>query len=114
MGWFHAWLHRPSRPRRGYRPRLTELEGRIVPAPLPLPPVPAPGPMMPWPGPPDFTGLNVLARNLDDLTVNQAFTTAVAGVRDALPNAAPGSLHATVDWGDKTTPDTNVPLLATP
>ncbi len=130
MGWFSHWFRRPVRPGRRprkYRPSLAELENRLVPAPVmpdvfPIgapPPMPgkppdigaAPGPIKP----PDVApSLTVQARNLDDITAGQQFTTFVAGVLDTYPNAATDNLTAMIDWGDKTTPDANVPLIPDP
>ncbi len=62
--------------------------------------------------PPTTTGtLTVTARNVEDATAGQSFTAVVGVVNDTFAGVTFTDLSATIDWGDKTTPDTNVRVV---
>jgi hypothetical protein len=55
--------------------------------------------------------LTVTARNVQGATSGQSFTAVVAVANDTFANVTSTDLSATIDWGDKTSPDTNVQVV---
>jgi hypothetical protein len=62
---------------------------------------------------PGTSALTVTAQNVGNAVVNQSFTAVVANVIDTAASVTASNLTATIDWGDGSTPDTNVPVSAT-
>jgi hypothetical protein len=57
---------------------------------------------------PTASTLTVTAKPVTGAVAKEPFTAVVATVTDAATNASVKNLTATIDWGDHTTPDTNV------